>query len=96
MKAIKTIAGHQAEVQEVPIPQIRDDYLLVKVKAVALNPTDWKHIDLVAPPGTTIGCDFAGIGSNVETEWKRGDRIAGFTYGGSEVQPEPAATQSTV
>lgn len=41
MKAIKTIADHQAEVQEVPIPQIRDDYLLVKVKAVALNPTDW-------------------------------------------------------
>ncbi|KAJ5641280.1 GroES-like protein [Penicillium lividum] len=92
MKAIKTIANHQAEVQHVPLPTLRDGYILVKVNAIALNPTDWKHIDVVAPPGTTIGCDFAGViekvGSNVGTEWQPGDRIAGFTHGGSEIQPE--------
>ncbi|MCJ1399670.1 hypothetical protein MMC11_002872 [Xylographa trunciseda] len=79
MKAIKTAAEHQGEIQEVPIPAIRDDYGL-------------KHIDIVAPPGETIGCDFAGVvedvGSKVEKVWKRGDRIAGFTQGGNEVQPE--------
>lgn len=31
----------KAELQEVPVPKLKDDYVLVKVKAVALNPTDW-------------------------------------------------------
>ena len=35
----------EAAKQEVPIPKLRDDYILVKVVAVALNPTDVKHID---------------------------------------------------
>ena len=38
--------------QEVPIPVLRDGYILVKVVAVALNPTDWQHIDF----WTTTGC----------------------------------------
>ena len=41
MKAIKTVEGHKAELQDVPLPKLRDDYVLVKVNAVALNPTDW-------------------------------------------------------
>lgn len=41
MKAIKIISPGHAEVQDVPIPALRDDYVLVKVTAVALNPTDW-------------------------------------------------------
>lgn len=41
MKAIKVVEPGKAEVQEVPLPRLRDDYILVKVKAVALNPTDW-------------------------------------------------------
>lgn len=41
MKAIKNVGVGKAEVQEVPLPQMRDDYVLVKVHAVALNPTDW-------------------------------------------------------
>lgn len=40
---------------------VRDDYILIKVKAVALNPTDWKHIAFISPPGSKIGCDYAGI-----------------------------------
>ena len=32
----------KAEVQEVSVPKLRDDYVLVKVNAVALNPTDWQ------------------------------------------------------
>jgi len=30
----------EATVQSVSIPKLRDDYILIKVKAVALNPTD--------------------------------------------------------
>lgn len=41
MKAIKVIDTGKAEVQHVPLPKMRDDYILVKVHAVALNPTDW-------------------------------------------------------
>lgn len=35
----------EADSVEVNIPKVRDDYIIVKVKAVALNPTGWKHID---------------------------------------------------
>lgn len=41
MKAIKIVEGHKAEIQTVPVPKLRDDYVLVKVNCVALNPTDW-------------------------------------------------------
>lgn len=41
MKAIKVVDVGKPEVQEVPLPRMRDDYVLVKVHAVALNPTDW-------------------------------------------------------
>lgn len=50
MKAIKVVEPGKAEVQEVPLPRLRDDYILVKVKAVALNPTDWySHPFPIAP-----------------------------------------------
>jgi hypothetical protein len=38
MKAIKVVEPGKPEIQEVPLPKMRDDYILVKVKAVALNP----------------------------------------------------------
>ncbi|KAL1306686.1 hypothetical protein AAFC00_005356 [Neodothiora populina] len=92
MQAIRMTAPTKAEVQTVPLPKLRDDYVLVKVEAVALNPTDWKHIKWLSKPGNTIGCDYAGtvveVGSKVTKAWKKGDRIAGFTHGGNEVENE--------
>lgn len=41
MKAIKVVEKGNAQLQEVPVPKLKDDYVLVKNKAVALNPTDW-------------------------------------------------------
>lgn len=41
MKAIKIVEPGQAEIQQVPLPTLRDDYVLVKTNCVALNPTDW-------------------------------------------------------
>ena len=41
MKAVKMVATGKAEVQEVPVPKLRPDYVLVKTKCIALNPTDW-------------------------------------------------------
>jgi NADPH:quinone reductase-like Zn-dependent oxidoreductase len=44
----------EAAKDEVPVPKLRDDYILVKVAAVALNPTDWKHIDFLTSKGCHV------------------------------------------
>lgn len=80
-RAARLITDHQ-------IPPIREDSLLVEVKAVSLNPADWKSLALdPLPAGSVLGCDYAGIvkkvsEGRVQKEWKVGDRIAGFTHGG--------------
>ena len=72
---------------DVPRPTVRDDYIIVKTKAVALNPTDWKAVHGGPEPGAIVGCDYAGvveeIGSKVTTPFKIGDRVAGFVRGGN-------------
>ena len=82
----KTVCGPGGEVKDVAIPAISPDEILVKVKAVALNPTDFKHLDVVSPPGSIIGCDFAGtidqVGENAARLWAVGDRVAGVVHGG--------------
>ncbi|KAM3068063.1 hypothetical protein ACMFMG_011110 [Clarireedia jacksonii] len=95
-KAIVVTSPKQASVvSNRPIPTLRDDYILVKNVSVALNPTDWKHIAYLAPPGVVIGVDYAGIveavGKNVKKAFKKGDRVCGFVHGGNAVQPEDGA-----
>lgn len=41
MQAIKIVSVGKAEIQTVPLPELLDHYVLVKVNAVAINPTDW-------------------------------------------------------
>ncbi len=56
-----------------------------------------KHRDVegLAGPGCTLGCDYSGVvedvGSNIEKQWKKGDRIAGFAHGGNILQSEDGA-----
>lgn len=75
----------RAEIQSVPIPQLKEGLILVKVKAVALNPADWKSIDLGLATGTRNGCDYAGVveavGPGVTKAFKKGDRICGIVFG---------------
>lgn len=92
MKAV-VYRGKQAVVEERAVPKLRDDYLLVKVAAVALNPTDWKHVaGEMAAQGGIIGCDFSGsveeVGSAVTKSWSKGDKIMGVVHGGNFVQPD--------
>ena len=89
--AIAAATG-KAAVIDSPIPQLRPDYVLVKTAAVALNPTDWKHIAFMPDvEGCTSGCDYSGVvkavGANVTT-LKAGDRIAGWTHGGNKTNKE--------
>lgn len=95
MRALKVDSPGKASVHsDISIPSLRSDYILVKTVAVALNPTDWKHINFVNA-STTIGCDYASIveevGSAVTVPFKKGDRIVGFVHGGNPVQPEDGA-----
>ncbi|OQU93794.1 Alcohol dehydrogenase GroES-like domain-containing protein [Cladophialophora immunda] len=77
------------------MPNLRPGYLLVKVAAVALNPTDWKHIDWHNRPNLLCGCDYAGtvaaVGSKCSTSWAEGDRVCGMAHGGNKSQPEDGA-----
>lgn len=86
MRAIVVIADRQAAIKDRPIPSIPDGAVLVKVKALAINPTDWKHVSQgIADVGALCGCDFSGIveelGAGV-TEYEKGDRIFGVCHGG--------------
>jgi NADPH:quinone reductase-like Zn-dependent oxidoreductase len=94
MKAIVYHGPTNASVvSDRPLPKLRDDYILVKVNTIALNPTDWKHVELGFPKeGCLIGVDYAGIveevGPKVTKDFKKGDRIAGFAHGGNYSNPE--------
>lgn len=78
--------GPGCEVRDVPKPTIEPHEILVRVRAVALNPTDFKHADIVSPPNSILGCDYAGevveIGAQAPGNWAMGDRVAGAIHGG--------------
>ncbi|KAH7010627.1 chaperonin 10-like protein [Microdochium trichocladiopsis] len=85
-RAIQIKAAGKAElVTDAPLPELRDDHILVKTAAVALNPTDWKHIDFLASPGAIVGCDYSGtvqaVGAAVRNGFKPGDRVMGMIHG---------------
>ncbi|KIM83817.1 hypothetical protein PILCRDRAFT_87807 [Piloderma croceum F 1598] len=75
------------EVKEHALPKFDD--LLVRVHAVALNPTDWKHLAF-NKPGYSSGSDFAGVVVKGAGDFKEGDRVAGFTRGGALQQDNGA------
>lgn len=99
MKAfVKTSYGGPEilRLEEVEMPVLKDDYILVKVLANSANPADW-HIlrgkpfvarfsfGLFKPKNKIPGADFAGIvvetGKNV-SQFKLGDRVFGESLQG--------------
>ncbi|TVY24189.1 Protein TOXD [Lachnellula hyalina] len=81
-----------AQVVDAPLPKLRDNYILIEVRAIALNPADWKHIDYLSLPGNWCGLDYAGVvlevGSAVTKPFKKGDRICGACHGGNTLYLE--------
>jgi NADPH:quinone reductase-like Zn-dependent oxidoreductase len=93
MKAIVTKdLGHAELVHNRPIPNLDDDYILVKTVAVALNPVDWKKIDSQPASGSITGHDYSGIveeiGKAVIKSFRKGDRVAGLVMGGDHIKPD--------
>ncbi|KAK1723957.1 hypothetical protein CaCOL14_011431 [Colletotrichum acutatum] len=93
-QAVKTIEAGVAKVVDAPVPTLpADDYILVKTTAVAINPTDWKHVDLADKAGCVgiwVGCDYAGVveevGKGVTKDFKKGDRICGPVNGSNALR----------
>jgi NADPH:quinone reductase-like Zn-dependent oxidoreductase len=94
IKAITFSGKDNASVKTIPLPKLRPTHLLIKVEAVALNPTDWKHTSygLGAQPFSIVGCDYAGkvieIGFDVTKPFKVGDKVYGCSHGSNYSQPE--------
>ncbi|PRT55401.1 hypothetical protein B9G98_03021 [Wickerhamiella sorbophila] len=85
--------------KEVPIPTLAADEALIKVKAIAFNPTDFKHVDFEIAKNSGVGCDFAGdvleIGSAV-TNVKVGESVATFISSGNDAEPSKGAYSTIV
>ncbi|KAH7329709.1 alcohol dehydrogenase GroES-like domain-containing protein [Stachybotrys elegans] len=79
--------------QPIPIPKEPYD-VLVRVHAVALNPTDFKIPEYHPVPGAILGCDFMGTvvaaGSAVQ-DAPPGTRICGAVHGSNPGNPSSGA-----
>ncbi|KAH2462379.1 Trans-enoyl reductase fsl5 [Aspergillus fumigatus] len=82
---------------DVQMPSLEDDMILVRNAFVALNPIDTKMVGKLASPGAIAGKDFAGevvsIGPKVQTAApiKPGDRICGAVPGMHSLTPAVGA-----
>jgi NADPH:quinone reductase-like Zn-dependent oxidoreductase len=75
-KALIILGPQHAQVVDCPVPEVREDYILVKTHAVAVNPYDWRVVDSMGEAGCRLGCDYSGIveevGSQVTKDFKKG------------------------
>ncbi|KII90137.1 hypothetical protein PLICRDRAFT_53248 [Plicaturopsis crispa FD-325 SS-3] len=89
IKALVSQEGHTAAIKEISFSSdLEPEELIIRVRAVGLNPTDWKHsYGDWGKPGLVVGCDSAGdvvkVGPSVK-HIQVGDRVAGFVYGTSQ------------
>ena len=95
---IRTATGTSA-LQSIPIPALPPSYILVKVAAVAINPTDWTTLEAPGANGTLAGCDWAGtilaVGSHVTKDLRVGERVCGVAHGGTPFLYIPCASAYT-
>jgi NADPH:quinone reductase-like Zn-dependent oxidoreductase len=97
------------KLEDIEKPTPTDDQVLVKVRAVSINPYDWHFVEgtpyvmramgvgLRKPKDTHLGVDFAGtveaVGKNV-TQFKPGDEVFGGRGGAFAQYVCPRATRA--
>jgi NADPH:quinone reductase-like Zn-dependent oxidoreductase len=97
------------KLQDIEKPTPNDDQILVRVRAVSVNPYDWHFVEgtpyvmramgvgLRKPKDTQLGVDFAGtveaVGKNV-TQFKPGDEVFGGRGGAFAQYVCPRATRA--
>lgn len=83
--------------EDVPLPHVPRDKMLVRTVVVALNPCDYKMPSQFPCKGVVNGTDYAGIivaiGSEVsrlssKPTWKIGDTVFGACHGANSMDPE--------
>jgi (R,R)-butanediol dehydrogenase / meso-butanediol dehydrogenase / diacetyl reductase len=78
LKAARAIGHGQVNIEEIPVPEISDNEVMVEVKYCGICGTD---LHSFLPAGTYMGHEFSGIvtkiGASVEG-WHPGDRVAVF------------------
>ena len=84
MKAIRLLGKDRIELQDIPVPEINDDEMLIRVRAASICGTDvrmWKngYKDVSEARPLTLGHEFAGdvfrVGANV-AGYRPGQRVA--------------------
>ncbi|KAF8760123.1 NADPH quinone reductase [Rhizoctonia solani] len=79
--------GKKVELEQIPIPTLEINEVLIRIHSIAQNPTDWKHTDFLSPVGNVIGCDFSGtvvkLGADSISRVKVGDTVAAHVHGGN-------------
>jgi NADPH:quinone reductase-like Zn-dependent oxidoreductase len=94
MKAARIHAfggSKKVKVEEAPVPKLRRNTALVRVRAAAVNPVDWMvREQIYNPKGAdrlplTLGQDFAGVIEKIapgsRTAFEEGDEVFGETWG---------------
>lgn len=83
------------KIEEVPVPEIKDNEILIKVKASSVNPVDWKHrlgnhkLVLGSNFPIILGYDVSGTVEKTAikvTKFKTGDKVyarVNHKYGGT-------------
>ena len=88
MKALvkKAKGKGQIELMDYPVPQVKEGYVLIKIKAAGICGSDLKIYDDDHPyyPPVVLGHEFSGVieemGSGVEG-WRTGDRVVSEVHG---------------
>lgn len=77
-----------------PVPEVSGNRVLIKVRAVSVNPVDSKMAGAYITPGAVAGCDLAGVvdklGPDV-THVKVGDRVCTSVMGMNPLKPTVGA-----
>ncbi|KAI1312187.1 GroES-like protein [Xylaria venustula] len=90
-------AGKLVIKHDLPIPPLTPDTVMVKVAAVAINPSDAKFLDYSPAPGAVHGTDYAGTIVALGSDSKAmhglcvGDHVAGMVHGMNKLVPEIGA-----
>lgn len=81
MKAVQITEIDKIEIRDIPMPEPKEDEVLVKVAAVGVNPVDWKIASgalaqlINQPLPLTLGWDVAGEVMQSSNGFSKGDKV---------------------
>ncbi|KAI0484818.1 putative alcohol dehydrogenase [Xylariaceae sp. FL0804] len=79
---------------DVPVPPLADDSVIIKTEAVSLNPVDTKMVGPFVTPGAIFGTDASGVvvavGADIAKTGRLqiGDKVCGATEGMEGLRPQ--------